>query len=212
MKITTLTITSVLWYKQVLNYRDVKIQRVYQYQPKLTSSQSIPENRYFWEQSGSSARSSVLPGFENLGRLSADWRRFGTLSRPVATHFASPKLTSARRVCFAPSEPSGHKFQSLAYQGANPCLNPNPRNPRYCNFYPAIHTLRTGHLANSCEFFIISVCVYLRFFPPFLFELSPAISIILHENSNSRMLWKISIPHDILRTSLRPVFIVDSYI
>lgn len=88
--------------------RELKFTRVYQYRSELTSLQSILENLVT---SGNNrghplVRSSALPGFENLGRLSADWRRFGTLSRPVATYFANLKLASARCVSHRTNPPA----------------------------------------------------------------------------------------------------------
>lgn len=121
------------------------------------------------------ARIPALPGFENLGRLSADWRRFGTLSRPVATYFANPK-PAVRAVCVShPAHPPAiNSDLSLSLSPSGERIfgpNPNPRNPRYCNFYPVEQSRTVLRTENSGVPQILHVPSNLRGFLLFLLEL-----------------------------------------
>jgi len=140
---------------------------VYQYHLELTSSQSILENLVT---SGNNrghplVRSSVLPGFENLGRLSADWRRFGTLSRPVAMYFAKCLMPASARCISHWANPSA----------INSNLLPSRERifARILTLVIAIFipwhdpALRTESFS-ILQIFSISLYLHLRFFPPFL--------------------------------------------
>lgn len=157
---------------------------MYSYHPEFISSQKFPENRYFWQHSGSLARPSpVLPGFENLGRLSANWRRFGTLSRPVATYFASPK-PAVHAVCVSrPADPLAIN-SDLSPSGERIFARILTRATLIAIFIPQHGSVLSfeQEILAFCEFFMslrISICI--SFFLVTL-ELSLAISIILLED------------------------------
>lgn len=129
------------------------------------------------------SRSSVL--FENLGRLSAGWRRFGTVSRPAQRISRALSLRysvcTCVYVCVLRQRTLRYKFRSLALRGVDLHPNPNPRNPRCCNFYsatrgvPECSVLETRqkfrHLANFwCSLVLIRVLsLYVTIFPTISF-------------------------------------------
>lgn len=121
------------------------------------------------------SRSSGIRKFRApISRLAPIWHSFPT----IATYFASPKsAVHCTYVCicvFCVCQLTlRYKFRSLALRGANLRPNPNPRNPRCCNFYSATREIfvasskQDPEVSASCEFLISSPYLFASCrFPP----------------------------------------------